>query len=262
MLYKKNSAAELDDKLFRKPTSEYRAAPFWSWNCVLEKDVLLHQIDVLEQMGFGGFHMHSRAGMATEYLSDEFMSLIRACCDKATQKNMLAWLYDEDRWPSGFAGGYVTKDKRFRQRFIVLTNSKREDALDKQTAYNEGKTYFVAAFDIKFNDKYELESYRRIGENDSAEHSKFYVYSEAAKDTPRFNLQTYSDTLSKEAVQKFIDITHERYKKCVGDYFGKSVPAIFTDEPQFARKEVLGFADRFKEVRLPWTIDFDDTFKE
>ena len=139
MLYKKNSAAELDDKLFRKPTSEYRAAPFWSWNCVLEKDVLLHQIDVLEQMGFGGFHMHSRAGMATEYLSDEFMSLIRACCDKATQKNMLAWLYDEDRWPSGFAGGYVTKDKRFRQRFIVLTNSKREDALDKQTAYNEGK---------------------------------------------------------------------------------------------------------------------------
>ncbi len=262
MLYKKNSAAELDDKLFRKPTSEYRAAPFWSWNCVLEKDVLLHQIDVLEQMGFGGFHMHSRAGMATEYLSDEFMSLIRACCDKATQKNMLAWLYDEDRWPSGFAGGYVTKDKRFRQRFIVLTNSKREDALDKQTAYIEGKTYFVAAFDIKFNDKYELESYRRIGENDSAEHSKFYVYSEAAKYTPRFNLQTYSDTLSKEAVQKFIDITHERYKECVGDYFGKSVPAIFTDEPQFARKEVLGFADRFKEVRLPWTIDFDDTFKE
>lgn len=34
-------------------------------------------------MGFGGFHMHVRTGMDTEYLSDEFMHLIRSCTDKA-----------------------------------------------------------------------------------------------------------------------------------------------------------------------------------
>lgn len=52
-------------------------------------------------MGFGGFHMHVRTGMDTEYLSDEFMHLIRSCTDKAKNEKMLAWLYDEDRWPSG-----------------------------------------------------------------------------------------------------------------------------------------------------------------
>ena len=103
MLYKKNYLSTLSDELFRSPTSEYRAAPFWAWNCKLEEKELLRQIDVFHRMGFGGFHMHVRTGMDTEYLSDEFMQLIRACTDKAKGEKMLAWLYDEDRWPSGAA---------------------------------------------------------------------------------------------------------------------------------------------------------------
>jgi len=106
MLYQKNAAEKLDDALFQNPTSEYRGAPFWAWNCKLSKEILLEQIEALKQMGFGGFHMHSRSGMATPYLSDEFMSLIMTCIQKAEEEDMLSWLYDEDRWPSGAAGGY------------------------------------------------------------------------------------------------------------------------------------------------------------
>ena len=43
MLYKKNYLSTLSDELFRSPTSEYRAAPFWAWNCKLEEDELLRQ---------------------------------------------------------------------------------------------------------------------------------------------------------------------------------------------------------------------------
>ena len=121
MLYKKNYLSTLSDELFRSPTSEYRAAPFWAWNCKLEEDELLRQIEIFHEMGFGGFHMHVRTGMDTEYLSDEFMHLIRSCTDKARSEKMLAWLYDEDRWPSGAAGGIVTKDKRFRARHLLFT---------------------------------------------------------------------------------------------------------------------------------------------
>ena len=97
MLYPKNQMPRLSEELFRHPTSEYRAAPFWAWNCKLEKDELLRQLDVLRQMGMGGAHMHVRTGMGTPYLSDEFMSLIRASTDKCKDEKMLAWLYDEDR---------------------------------------------------------------------------------------------------------------------------------------------------------------------
>ena len=115
MLYKKSQNQFLSDELFQKPTAEYRGAPFWGWNGQLKKSQLMRQIQQLKEMGFGGFHMHSRTGLATPYLSDEFMEMIRSCCEKAEQEEMLAWLYDEDRWSSGPAGGIVTKNKQFRR---------------------------------------------------------------------------------------------------------------------------------------------------
>ena len=65
MIYKKNNSDSLDMELFKNPTSEYRGAPFWAWNCKLDEKELLRQIECLKEMGFGGFHMHTRSGMAT-----------------------------------------------------------------------------------------------------------------------------------------------------------------------------------------------------
>ena len=78
MLYPHRDDPELSRELFRNPTSESRGTPFWAWNCELDEAELRRQIGVLEQMGMGGFHMHCRTGMATEYLSDDFMKMIRA----------------------------------------------------------------------------------------------------------------------------------------------------------------------------------------
>ena len=115
-LYPGNHSAKLDAKLFRDPPAEYRGTPFWSWNNRLNLDQLLRQIDHLRAMGFGGFHIHSRTGLATEYLGEEYMRTVIACTERAAKLGMLSWLYDEDRWPSGFAGGIVTKDKCHRAK--------------------------------------------------------------------------------------------------------------------------------------------------
>ncbi|MCH5213527.1 MAG: hypothetical protein J1G06_10980, partial [Oscillospiraceae bacterium] len=119
-MYFKNSE-NLDMDLFKSPTSQYRGVPFWSWNCKLEKNELLRQIDCLREMGFGGFNMHARSGLDTKYLGDEFMGLVADCAKYAEEQNMLAWLYDEDRYPSGAAGGYVTKKIENRQKYILFT---------------------------------------------------------------------------------------------------------------------------------------------
>ena len=66
--------------------------------------------------------MHVRTGMDTTYLSEEFMDFIRFCVDAARQEDMLAWLYDEDRWPSGTAGGRVTDGRpEFARKALLLT---------------------------------------------------------------------------------------------------------------------------------------------
>ena len=102
------------------PGAEFRGAPFWAWNGKLEESELREQIRTMKQMGLGGFFMHSRVGLNTPYLSEEWFELVAACADEAEKQGMKAWLYDEDRWPSGAAGGLVTKDKRFRGRHIRM----------------------------------------------------------------------------------------------------------------------------------------------
>lgn len=263
MLYKNNSET-LDMKLFENPTSEYRAAPFWAWNCELDEKELLWQIENLKSMGFGGFYMHTRSGMATEYLSDDFMKLVKSCTDKAKREGMFAYLYDEDRWPSGAAGGYVTKNyPKYRQRRLFFTLNKRA-VLDKNEAIEKGKTYLAGMYDITLNERGELKEYKKIENEDEAKGFVRYAYVEVFssfnKSPGWYNGGTYVDTLSPEAMQKFVEITHEKYKEAVGDEFGKTVPAIFTDEPQFSHYVALPTAESKADVALPWTIDIEETF--
>jgi len=260
MLYPKNKSVKLNNSLFENPTSEYRGTPFWSWNCKLSKEIIEKQIEYLKQMGFGGFHMHSRTGMDTEYLGDEFMVLIKTCVKKAENENMLAWLYDEDRWPSGFAGGLVTKEHKYRARKLLFTPIKRNASLDKNQAIEKGGEYFLACYNVMLSPQGELESYKRINAEDACCGDKWYAYVVTENENPWYNNQTYVDTLSKEAIDKFIDITYEAYENAVGDKFGNIVPAIFTDEPQFSKKTTLNFATDKTDIYLPWTPDITQSY--
>jgi len=269
MLYKKKDQSQLDRTLFANPTSEYRGTPFWAWNCKLDRDELLRQIEMFKKMGLGGFHMHVRSGMATEYLSDEFMSLIRACAEKAKEEEMLAYLYDEDRWPSGFAGGLVSKDPQYRINYLLFTpNSYAEEGGkthvgDEQAkATRSGRGKLTGKYDIVLNADGKLESYKKLDDESEAEGKIWYSYNESPHESARYNGYTYVDTMNKAAIDRFIEITHERYKECVGDMFGGTVLSIFTDEPQFTHKKTLPFPESEVDVTLPWTPDLEDTFKE
>ena len=242
MLYKRKDENRLDPELFRSPTSEYRGAPFWSWNTRLNKDELLRQLDILKEMGFGGAHMHVRTGMGTPYLSDEYMSLIRACVDHCREEGLHAYLYDEDRWPSGAAGGLVTKDKEYRARYLLFTPVPYGAGADKLTTEESSAASgraetgtFVAGFDIELNEEGKLVSSRLLAADEPAEHTKWWAYLELSEPSPWYNNQTYVNTLDQRSIQRFIEITHERYREIVSDEFDRTVPSIFTDEPQFTR---------------------------
>ena len=269
MLYKKKNESVLRDELFRHPTAEYRGAPFWAWNCALDRKELFRQLDILKTMGFGGAHMHVRTGMATPYLSDEYMALIRDVVMRAKENGMLAYLYDEDRWPSGAAGGLVTKDPEFRERYLLFTPHPYGSGvamvpLSDNSSHDPMRTEngrLIACYDVKLDANGYLLSSKKIEENAPAEGEKWYAYLEFARENGWFNNQTYINTLDKKAMDRFIEVTYEAYDRTVSDEFDKTVPSIFTDEPQFARKQTLKYATDKKDVILPWTDDLPETFR-
>jgi len=266
MLYPKSKSSKLDKELFKNPTSEYRGTPFWAWNCELDSDLLKRQIEYLKKMGFGGFHMHSRSGMATQYLSDEFMGLVKDCVEKAKGEQMLAWLYDEDRWPSGAAGGLVTKNPEYRARHLLFTPtpySKDGGIEGNSISASVGKRMengrLLAKYEVVLNDSGFLKDYRMLKDGETGS-NVWYAYLEISGESAWFNNQTYVNTLDKKAIDEFIRITYEGYKKAVGEYFDSIIPAIFTDEPQFTHKTALNFAHEKKDIILPWTDDLPETF--
>ena len=214
MLYKKNQSATLDAALFANPTEEYRGTPFWAWNCKVTPDLITRQIGYLKEMGFGGYHIHSRTGMDVPYLSDEFMGLIRHCADEAKRTETLAWLYDEDRWPSGAAGGLVTKTPRYRQRMLRLTrNELTESVLPKDEAIEAGAPYLYNVYDIVLNDAGELLSYDIIAPDAEAKGEKWFTYCQTPAPTGWYNNQTYVDTLDKAHPKSHLDqVSHSGRK--------------------------------------------------
>ncbi|PQV63560.1 hypothetical protein B1R32_11023 [Abditibacterium utsteinense] len=243
---------------FLQPSAAFRGKPFWSWNGQLQRDELLRQVHVLQEMGMGGFFMHSRSGLITEYLGDEWFELINACADEAEKLGLEAWLYDEDRWPSGTAAGLVTKNPQFRAHFLRLSTVPAADF-----AWNDA---VFAAFICRLDGQNfadcsrifpHVESKRLGGETilvftlEEMEASSFY------------NGFTYVDTLQRAATDEFIRLTHELYKEKCGDRLGRSIQGIFTDEPH--RGPVMngfGISNPNSEWLTPWTPLLAEKFSE
>lgn len=242
---------------FKNPKSEFRGAPFWAWNGDLDEKNLLWQIDKLSEMGFGGFFMHSRSGLSVPYMEDEFLSLVKKCVEYAKEKNMFAYLYDEDRWPSGSCGGRVTRDKKYAQQYLCFSLIP-PDETDSFFKDNQNPI-LLAVYDIVFNEKSEV-SYKRIEEDTICVGEKWYAYRIYRESSGWYNGNTYVDVLNEDAIGQFINRTHEVYKSAVGKEFGQTIPYIFSDEPNFAGKQNKINARDGKEEYLPWTNVLNDLF--
>ena len=250
MLYPRSKEKTPDADLFRHPTAEYRGAPFWAWNCDLDDDLLRSEIEVMHQMGMGGFHMHTRSGMSIRYLSDEYMAKVRLCVEEARKRHMLAWLYDEDKWPSGFAGGYVTEKEQNRQRYLLFSPRRPED-----------ESSLLARYEVALDSRGYLASYRRLKKDEEGGASLWYASEQRTKPSAWFHFNGYVDTMNPAAIRDFIHITHDRYLEALGEDIGTICPAIFTDEPQMTRKTTLSRSADLQDVILPWTQDLEENYR-
>jgi hypothetical protein len=274
MIYKKANTESLTPELFANPTAEYRGAPFWAWNNKLEGKELTRQIDIFKEMGLGGFFMHSRSGLATEYMGEEFLNMAELCNKKAVENEMICYLYDEDRWPSGAAGGLVTKDHAYRMQMLVFCPADYDFGELGKLPYRRNQVDHTAGRTLLARYKVELKNgdllrYERVhdekgknapeGETTSLEYE---AYLAVAGDDPWYNNEAYLNTLDKKAVARFIELTHEKYKARLGESFGKFIPAIFTDEPQFSFKQNLDRGADKQSITLPFTSDFEETYQQ
>ena len=238
---------------------QYRGLPFWCWNGKLDKAEVVRQVHILKDMGFRGFFMHSRTGLETEYLGQEWFEIVTTAAQEAKKLGMTAWLYDEDRWPSGTAGGEVTKTLEFQLKFISMYDADAEPEREVHIAGELGR------FAVCLNERGEMEDYYALEEGEACKEGyvakKFLI--EHMKNDQFYNGYTYVDTMNRKATEAFLNATHERYRKKCGDLFGKVIMGIFTDEPH--RGAVLngfGIHNANKMQMLPYSYELYNRYRK
>ena len=238
---------------FRNPDREYQAVALWGWTDRMQDQEIMRQIADMDAHGWGGFFMGTRFGLETPYLSAEWMDRTATAVAEAKKRGMKAWLYDEDIFPSGFAGGLVTtKRPDYRMKALVC----REHGQYREFA--EGVRVFLARrVDGELQDAVPL-----IGPPPDPEPGRvflhFYEWTQGARhQDQRWRWHTWSngngfpvaDVLNPQVIRDFIDVTYEPYYERFGQEFGTTVPGSFADEPgmDYASSHV-GI-----EFHVPWT---------
>ena len=196
-------------RIFPSDMTEYQSIPFWSWNDELEPPELRRQIRDMKAAGIGGFFMHARGGLTTPYMGEKWMEATAACIDEAEKLGMDAWCYDENGWPSGFAGMKLLEDPENWESYLVCET---KDAFDEAA---------LAVYALKDNTLIRI----RANQDDVQEYITVYEKKNSS----------VVDILNPEIVDKFIQETHEKYFARFGKDFGKAMKGFFTDEPQYFR---------------------------
>lgn len=224
---------------FRSPSPEHRGMLFWAWNGDLDQKELELQAEDFKRKGFGGFFMHSREGLETEYLSDKWLELVNALAQKGEDIGLIPWIYDEDKWPSGMAGGQVTgKYPQFAATAITLG-----------VGVHDGDFLYKADIeDATLHALYPITSSMGVPITIRVEQSSAHDW---------YNGNPPADNLNPDSVNSFLNITHEAYRQAFGGTIEGKVAGFFTDEPNFA-----DFFSFFTKGRpwLPWTPGFEAVF--
>ncbi len=232
-------------KHFKEPAVEYSTAPFWVWNDEVTRAKIDNQLQHYKEQNIDQVIIHPRPGLITAYLSDEWNELCRYAVEKSEELDMKAWLYDENSYPSGFAGGHVPAEmaesyERGSSLDIKKVNELEEAHIDNSRIIlkKQNGEYVDVTGDAEAGDKGDYCLFRIQPFPENGWYGGF----------------TYVDLIKPGVTEKFIEVTMEGYKQKIGDEFGGRVPGIFTDEPNIA--------PRGGRQTIKWTPTLFEDFEE
>jgi hypothetical protein len=229
-------------KLFAKPTRDYSTGPLWVWNDMLTEDQIRDTLRDLASQKVKQVWVHPRPGMMTPYLGKDWFRLWKVALKEAGLLDMNVWIYDENSYPSGFAGGWVPElMPESRGRGLDLKESKSAPKWDDK---------LLAVFRLDGDTSENVTARVRTGE--VLPEARYLVASVLrAGDSPWHGGRSYVDLMYPGVTEKFLELTFKPYEREIGQHFGKRVPGIFTDEPNI-----------HPAGGLPWTDGLPGEFQK
>jgi len=237
-------------KTFQEPPAEFRSTPLWVWNDRVTKDKIDVQLADFKAHGIGGVFIHPRPGLITPYLTEEWLSLCQYAVDVGKSLGMKVWIYDENSYPSGFAGGHVPA-----QMPDAVQTGLRQQKMEELPQTFENPPILVLRKTASG-----FEDITQRTQEQASTPGEYYIFDLVRqKPSPWFGGFTYVDIMRRDVTEKFLDVTLNAYKRVIGNEFGLTVPGVFQDEAEIApagEGDVVNYTPAlFDKFQAKWGYD-------
>jgi len=187
----------------------------WAINDNLDKALLKKQLKELQSLGLEGVIFHPRYYPGVpRYMSSEYLAIVSEVIMYAKQIGMSFWLYDENGWPSGTAGGQVIeKNPNLKCQWLEWTEA---------GGATEGTAQHLLATHEDGN-------------------------GEVTHEVKLASKQAVS-SLDPDATAIFLELTYEGYRKGLEPEAFDYVTGFFSDEVAF----LDGHGITFRKGGVPW----------
>jgi len=194
--------------------------------------------------GYGGFASNVDFH---HYLTDEGMKSFVRFSNQVRKRGMSLWLYDERGYPSGNAGDLVIKSNPAWESMGLYEKDTLIEVGQLRFSLPPGELVSASAFPAWHNitdweSKIDLNMQVRNGVLSwnvpkgtwkilaVTKYRLYENFQACAKDAGKLGAN-YPSLMLPEVTKKFIELTHEAYRKYMGDDLGAWFVSTFTDEP-------------------------------
>ena len=187
----------------------------------------------LKELGLGGIvcNVNFDKYLVSQTHWDTLVRAVESC----REVGLIVWIYDEDGYPSGAAGGLVLKQNPAFEALALTYDKSRKQPFALRPAYEHTHAS-----------------------------NNFYA------------ARRFPNLIDDKAVQCFIEKTHDAYWRRLKEHFGKTIRALFTDEPSLMAVNIGPLPENVrKNVRVvdpldenvkplpsvPWVHDLPDQYR-
>lgn len=252
-------------ELFLNPTAEYRTAPLWVWNADMTDQEIEKCLKELKEHGFGGAFVHPRPGMKVSYLDGPYFSAWKKALDTAKHLGLKLNIYDENSYPSGFGGGHVSCEMpdclSESIRYQVIPEAEMDFKEKKSDWLGDNTVIAVYACDKRNGKMILKKDLTEIPRTQWKGQGDYYAVVQHLDSQTAGWLAGFADVdrLRPEVTEKFLEKVYDAYAEHFQDDFGKTIQAVFTDEPSLPGSTVYG---RGGEGTLPINHWFSYEFQK
>jgi len=124
---------------FKTPPREYGAIHWAIWGGELTKERIVSELDSLVANGVYIINFGPSQHMTPKYFSPEHLALIKFGVEEAAKRGMKVWIADEGSYPSGFAGGLISKEYPQLAMQGIVADTRVSVAPDRRFRYPRRK---------------------------------------------------------------------------------------------------------------------------